>query len=69
MDDVLARAVAVNHRLNAFTNLTPGRANAPPADGPLNGTSFAFKNLYDFEGLTTREGSSILADNPPAPED
>ena len=69
MDSVLARAVELNGRLNAFTNLTPGRANAQSKDGPLSGKIFAFKNLYDFAGLTTRAGSIILADNPPATED
>ncbi len=35
----------------------------------LAGKTFAFKNLYDFAGLTTRAGSVILAANPPATED
>jgi AtzE family amidohydrolase len=65
----LARVVEFNNRLNAFTNLTPNRAEQAPGQGPLARKSFAFKNLYDFAGLTTRAGSVILADNPPATED
>ncbi|HKK31461.1 MAG TPA: AtzE family amidohydrolase [Alphaproteobacteria bacterium] len=62
------RINALNPRLNAFIDLVPGRA-AAPASGPLAGKTFAFKDLYDFVGLTTRAGSAILADNPPATED
>lgn len=65
----LARIVDANGRLNAFTDLTLGRAQSVPGQGPLAGKTFAFKNLYDFAGLTTRAGSVILADNPPAAED
>lgn len=63
------RIQALNPRLNAFTDLVPERAAAAPALGSLAGKTFAFKNFYDFAGLTTRAGSIILADNPPATED
>lgn len=69
IDAQLARIVDANQRLNAFTDLVPGRARSSPAQGPLSGKTFAFKNLYDFAGLTTRAGSVILADEIPAIED
>ena len=81
IDAPLARIAAANHRLNAFTDLVdqgwesrngvaPARPAAAAGDAlPLDGLTFAFKNLYDFAGLTTRAGSAILADNPPATED
>ena len=81
IDAHLARIAAANHRLNAFTDLVdrgwesrdgaaPARPAAEAGDAlPLDGLTFAFKNLYDFAGLTTRAGSAILADNPPATED
>ncbi len=49
---------------------TPALRSAASGDAAaLEGKTFAFKNLYDFAGLTTRAGSIILADNPPATED
>lgn len=69
VEAALARVEAANTRLNAFTDLTPARAGSAPGSGPLAGKTFAFKNLYDCAGLTTRAGSVILADNPPAGED
>jgi AtzE family amidohydrolase len=68
IDAQRARIRTLNPRVNAFTDLVPDRASAAPASGPLAGKTFAFKNLYDFAGLTTRAGSAILADNPPASE-
>ena len=67
--DQLARIRGLNDQINAFTDLTPARAQQGGGQGPLAGKTFAFKNLYDFAGLTTRAGSIILADNPPAAED
>ncbi len=69
VDAALARISEANGKLNAFTDLTSDRAQAAPAQGPLAGKTFAFKNLYDCAGLTTRAGSIILADNPSATED
>ena len=69
VDAHLARIAGANGKLNAFTDLTPGRAKSATGQGPLAGKTLAFKNLYDFAGLTTRAGSAILADNPPATED
>lgn len=69
IDAQLARIVEANSRLNAFTDVTPARAQSALGQGPLAGRTFAFKNLYDLAGLTTRAGSIILEDNPPAVED
>jgi 1-carboxybiuret hydrolase len=70
LDEAFARIGALNPRLNAFTDLTRERAAAvSEGRGPLAGKTFAFKNLFDFAGLTTRAGSVILAKNPPATED
>ena len=37
--------------------------------GPLAGVPFAVKNLFDVKGLSTRAGSKINRDLPPAPRD
>jgi len=79
-DAVLARIDARDCVLNAFTDLTAerarARASAIDADiaagkpvGPLAGVPFAVKNLFDVQGLTTRAGSKINRDLPPAPRD
>ncbi len=36
---------------------------------PLAGVPYAVKNLFDIKGVTTRAGSKINRDNPPAPAD
>ncbi len=72
--------VALNPKLNAFTDLVAARARATAAGldqaraaaqklGPLAGVPFAVKNLYDIEGLVTRAGSKINRDDPPAKAD
>jgi aspartyl-tRNA(Asn)/glutamyl-tRNA(Gln) amidotransferase subunit A len=79
-DAHLAAIEAGNPRLNAFTDVTAGRARARadavdaalaaglPAP-PLAGVPFAAKNLFDIAGLPTRAGSRINRDHPPATQD
>jgi AtzE family amidohydrolase len=78
--ETLDRIEARNGALGAFTEVTAKRALAK-ADaidaarvrgenlGPLAGAPFAVKNLFDVEGLTTRAGSKINRDHPPAKAD
>lgn len=76
----LARIEKHNPMLGAFTDVTAERAleQAELIDskiknaldpGPLAGVPFAVKNLYDIKGVTTRAGSKINRDNPPATRD
>jgi amidase/aspartyl-tRNA(Asn)/glutamyl-tRNA(Gln) amidotransferase subunit A len=76
----LARIEALNPKVNAFTDVLHTKALAQAAHvdeqrrqglplGPLAGVPFAVKNLFDIEGLVTRAGSTILADQPPATQD
>jgi aspartyl-tRNA(Asn)/glutamyl-tRNA(Gln) amidotransferase subunit A len=79
-DAALARITQHNAVLNAFTDVTAERARAKAraidADiaagktvGPLAGVPFAVKNLFDVAGLSTRAGSKINRDLPPAARD
>jgi aspartyl-tRNA(Asn)/glutamyl-tRNA(Gln) amidotransferase subunit A len=76
----IARIEQHDGRLNCFTDTTFARARAEAAavdakvaagddPGPLAGVPIAVKNLFDVRGLTTRAGSKILRDAPPAAED
>jgi len=79
----LARIAATDAAVNAFTDRTAERARARAtaldarlAAGdsatralPLLGVPFAVKNLFDVAGLTTRAGSKIERDRPPAAAD
>ena len=76
----LARIAQYDHVLNSFTDVTADRARATARAidaaisagkdaGPLAGVPFAVKNLFDVRGLTTRAGSKINRDLPPAPRD
>ncbi|MEO5669286.1 MAG: AtzE family amidohydrolase [Ramlibacter sp.] len=76
----IARTVAVDSRVNAFTDRTFDRARAEAgaidarrARGellpPLAGLPYAVKNLFDVEGLTTLAGSKINRGLPPATAD
>ena len=79
----LARIAATDGLVNAFTDLTAERARATAAalDAelgerhgsaaglPLLGVPFAVKNLFDIAGVTTRAGSKIERDRPPARRD
>lgn len=76
----LERIAEVNPRINAFTDVTADRARrqaveidrahaAGEALPPLAGVPFAAKNLCDIEGLSTRAGSKINRDMPPAAAD
>lgn len=80
LERCIARTQATDARVNAFTDLTLERARreAEAVDaavrrgeptGPLAGLPYAVKNLFDVEGLTTRAGSKILRDAPPARAD
>jgi 1-carboxybiuret hydrolase len=77
---VLARIAQHDATLNSFTDVTAGRARARAraidADiaagrnvGPLAGVPFAVKNLFDVKGISTRAGSKINRDLPPASRD
>jgi aspartyl-tRNA(Asn)/glutamyl-tRNA(Gln) amidotransferase subunit A len=76
----LARIAAHNPVLNAFTDIVADRARATARKvdeaiaagekpGPLAGVPFAVKNLFDVRGLSTRAGSRINRDLPPAEQD
>ncbi|MCZ8185754.1 MAG: AtzE family amidohydrolase [Beijerinckiaceae bacterium] len=87
--DITARSVVEQHldviearnpRLNAFTDITGGRALATAeridarrrrgeALPALAGVPFAVKNLFDIAGLPTRAGSKINRDRPPSERD
>ena len=83
LDVVQAALARVDQRdsiLNAFTDVTADRARtkakaidaaiaAGKAVGPLAGVPFAVKNLFDVQGLSTRAGSKINRDLPPAIRD
>ena len=79
-DAALARIKRHDAVLNSFTDVTAERARAKAravdADvaagrkvGPLAGVPFAVKNLFDVAGLSTRAGSKINRDLPPAERD
>jgi AtzE family amidohydrolase len=80
IEAALARIEKLNPALNAFTDVTAGRARAlaaaidrrraqgePP--GALAGVPFAVKNLFDVKGLPTRAGSKINGERSPAERD
>lgn len=80
VDAALARIAECNGVLNAFTDMTAGRAKAKARAidaaiakgekaGPLAGVPFAVKNLFDVKGLPTRAGSKINRDLPPSQHD
>jgi AtzE family amidohydrolase len=76
----LARIKTRDAILNSFTDVTADRARSKARAidaaiaagrpvGPLAGVPFAVKNLFDVAGLSTRAGSKINRDLPPAPRD
>jgi aspartyl-tRNA(Asn)/glutamyl-tRNA(Gln) amidotransferase subunit A len=76
----LARIAQHDGVLNSFTDVTADRARARARQvdagvaagknpGPLAGVPFAVKNLFDVKGISTRAGSKINRDLPPAPRD
>lgn len=76
----LARIERLDPLLNAFTEVTAGRARAEAdavdraraegrAPGALAGVPFAVKNLFDLKGLPTLAGSRINRDHSPAMRD
>jgi AtzE family amidohydrolase len=78
--DALRRIEACNEALNAFTAVLAERALAEAhavdlaiADGrdpgPLAGVPYGVKSLFDVAGLSTRAGSIINRDLPPARQD
>ncbi len=77
---VLAEIEAKNAGLNAYTAVLAERALAEAYvvdskiakgedPGPLAGVPYGVKNLYNVAGLTTRAGSRINRDLPPAEND
>ena len=73
----LARIERHDRILNSFTDVTADRARARARAidagiaagktiGPLAGVPFAVKNLFDVKGISTRAGSKINRDLPPA---
>ena len=80
VEAALARIALRNPVLNAFTDVTAGRAlaRADALDrtraaggplGPLAGVPFAVKNLFDVAGLPTRAGSAINRERAGAAQD
>ncbi len=79
IEAAIERIEAQNARLGAFTDPTFARArreatavDAAIAGGaalPLAGVPYGVKNLFDVAGVTTRAGSRINRDNPPAVAD
>jgi 1-carboxybiuret hydrolase len=79
-EEALARIDRYDEILNSFTDVTADRARAraraidaaiaagKPA-GPLAGVPFAVKNLFDVKGISTRAGSRINRELPPASRD
>lgn len=74
--DALERIAARDGALNCFTAVFRDEALAAAraldrqgGDGPLAGAAFAVKDLFDVAGRTTRAGSKIRADDPPAAQD
>jgi aspartyl-tRNA(Asn)/glutamyl-tRNA(Gln) amidotransferase subunit A len=76
----LERIARHNPVLNAFTDVTAGRARATAAAvdeaiargdsvGAMAGVPFAVKNLFDVKGLPTRAGSKINRDRPASTRD
>ena len=80
VDTVLKAIERANPRLNCFREVTAeaARRDAKKAEeavtrgeklGPLHGVPVSIKDLLDVEGVPTRHGSAIFADNPPAASD
>jgi len=78
VEQALARVVAVNSVLNAFTAVTAERALAlartidaerDKTKWPLAGVPFAVKNLFDIAGLPTLAGAKINRAHAPAQRD
>src|ERR1700738_3068911 len=76
----LTRIAKYDSVLNAFTDVTADRARAKARAvdaaiaagknaGALARVPVAVKNLFDVQGLSTRAGSKINRDLPPAPRD
>lgn len=80
VEAALARIGKHDGVLNSFTDVTAERARASARNvdaaiaagrsvGPLAGVPFAVKNLFDVTGISTRAGSKINRDLPPAARD
>ncbi|TAJ24318.1 MAG: amidase [Reyranella sp.] len=80
VDAVLKAIERANPKLNCFREVTAdaARRDAKKAGeavtkgeklGPLHGVPVSIKDLLDVEGVPTRHGSAIFADNPPATSD
>lgn len=80
LEAALSKISASNDKLACFTDLTTERARAQAVVidqarasgaklGPLAGVPYGVKNLFDLAGVSTRAGSKINRDNPPATSD
>ena len=78
VEQALARVVAANPALNAFTAVTADRARARAraidaernkTKWPLAGVPFAVKNLFEIAGLPTLAGAKINRAHAPAQRD
>jgi aspartyl-tRNA(Asn)/glutamyl-tRNA(Gln) amidotransferase subunit A len=80
VDAVLNATERAQPRLNCLREvmIDRARADAKRAEaavtrgdelGPLHGVPVSIKDLLDVEGVPTRHGSAIFADNPPAASD
>jgi AtzE family amidohydrolase len=80
IQQVLDRIQLSDGPINAFSQVTRSRALAKARSvdqevmagrdpGPLAGTAFAAKNLFDIAGLPTLAGSKINRERPPASQD
>ncbi len=75
-EENLARIAACEDKA-VFTRVTRDRAldearaskQRGQSLGPLDGVPVAWKDLFDLKGLTTRAGSVVLEDDPPAQRD
>ncbi|MBV8407469.1 MAG: amidase [Alphaproteobacteria bacterium] len=73
LDEAVARARAVQPRLNPISQLFPERAEAAIAEGlphgPFHGVPFLLKEIVPLAGTPTWAGSRLLRNTPPAEQD
>ncbi|MFO1080053.1 MAG: amidase [Reyranellaceae bacterium] len=73
LDEAVARARAVQDRLNPISQLFPERARAAIdaglPDGPFRGVPFLLKEITALAGTPTWAGSRLLREAPPVAED
>ncbi|MBV8408930.1 MAG: amidase, partial [Alphaproteobacteria bacterium] len=73
LDEAVARARAVQPRLNPISQLFPERAEAAIAEGlphgPFHGVPFLLKEIVALAGTPSWAGSRLLRNTPPAAQD